>query len=63
MASKGYQCKYLHGVIAPMTLNPMQPISYDKQIAVAIASCEQLFNVYGTQVNLTALVTVLCRNR
>ena len=40
-----YHCKYSHGVIAIMTLNPMQPISCDKYIAVTIAPCERPFKV------------------
>ena len=44
MGSTGYQRKCSHGAIATMTMmtiNPIQPISCDKQIAVAIAPCEQ----------------------
>ena len=45
IGSIGYHCNYSHGVIAIMTLNPMQPISCDKYIADAIAPYERPFKV------------------
>ena len=35
------QYKFSHGVIGAMTLNPVQLINCDEQIAVAITPCEQ----------------------
>ena len=37
----GIQCKFLHGAILTRTLNATQPVSFDEQIAVAIAPREQ----------------------
>ena len=40
------KCKCSRGAIATVTLNSIQPINCDKQIAVTIAPCECAFRVY-----------------